>query len=142
MAERARQVSLWDRAILAQAVLDSFGKLDPRIQFKNPVMFIVEIGSVITTFAFAGELFRGTGSPLFTGQSSIWRWFTVLSSNFAEAMAEGRGKAQAAALRRAKSETMAVRLRGDARETVPGSSLRAGDIVLIEAGQMIPGDGE
>src|SRR5262245_18998456 len=117
MAERARQISLWDRAILTQAVLDSLGKLDPRIQFRNPVMFIVEIGSVITTVAFAGELIRGTGSPLFTGQISVWLWFTVLCANFAEAIAEGRCKAQAAALRRAKSETTAVRLRGDARET-------------------------
>ena len=142
MAERARRVSLWDRGILVQAARDSIRKLDPRIQFKNPVMFIVEIGSVITTIAFASELIRGTGTPLFTGQISIWLWFTVLFANFAESMAEGRGKAQAAALRRAKSETMAVRLRGDARETVPGSSLRAGDIVLVEAGQVIPGDGE
>ena len=142
MAERARRVSLWDRGILVQAARDSIRKLDPRIQFKNPVMFIVEIGSVITTIAFASELIRGTGTPLFTGQISIWLWFTVLFANFAESMAEGRGKAQAAALRRAKSETMAVRLHGDARETVPGSSLRAGDIVLVEAGQVIPGDGE
>ena len=142
MAQQARQVSLWDRGILGQAIQGSLLKLDPRIQIKNPVMFIVEIGSVITTIAFIGELTRGTGSPLFTGQISIWLWFTVLFANFAEAMAEGRGKAQAATLRRAKAETMAVRLRGDLRESVPGSALRVGDVVLVEAGQVIPGDGE
>jgi K+-transporting ATPase ATPase B chain len=142
MARHARQVSLWDRGILLQAIKGSLVKLDPRIQCRNPVMFIVEIGSVITTIAFIGELTRGTGSPLFTGQISVWLWFTVLFANFAEAMAEGRGKAQAATLRRAKAETMAVRLRGETRESVPGSGLRVGDIVLVEAGQMIPGDGE
>jgi K+-transporting ATPase ATPase B chain len=142
MAERARQISLWDRAILRQAVLDSLRKLDPRVQFKNPVMFIVEIGSAITTIAFVHELLTGTGNPLFTGQITLWLWFTVLFANFAEAMAEGRGKAQAATLRRTKAETTAVRLRSDARETVPASDLRAGDLVLVEAGSIIPGDGE
>jgi len=142
MTERARQVSLWDRAILRQAIVDSLWKLNPRIQFKNPVMFIVEIGSAITTIAFVNELVTGTGDPLFTGQITLWLWFTVLFANFAEAMAEGRGKAQAASLRRTKAETTAVRLRGDARETVPASALRAGDLVLVEAGSIIPGDGE
>src|SRR5262245_19339670 len=142
MTDRARKVSLWNRAILDQAIVDSFWKLDPRLQFKNPVMFIVEVGSVITTIAFVGELSRGAGSPLFTGQIALWLWFTVLFANFAEAMAEGRGKAQAAALRRAKAETMAVRLRGDVRESVPASILCAGDVVLVEAGQINPGDGE
>ena len=133
---------MWNRPILVQAIRDSFRKLDPRVQFGNPVMLIVEIGSVITTIAFVDELIRGHGSPLLTGQVTIWLWFTVLFANFAEAMAEGRGKAQAATLRRAKAETMAVRLSGEERESVPAGSLRAGDVVLVEAGQVIPGDGE
>ena len=143
MAERARRVSIWDPGIIGQAVADSFRKLDPRLQFKNPVMFIVEVGSLVTTAVWIQELAGGTGKPLFTGQVAFWLWFTVLFANFAEAMAEGRGKAQAATLRKAKTETAAVRLLpGGQRETVNASSLRAGDIVRVEAGQMIPGDGE
>jgi K+-transporting ATPase ATPase B chain len=143
MAERAGTISIWDPGIVQQAIADSFVKLDPRVQIKNPVMFIVEVGSVITTIIFILELASGTGLPLFTGQVAFWLWFTVLFANFAEAMAEGRGKAQAATLRRAKTETTAVRLgHGGARETVNASTLRAGDVVRVEAGQMIPGDGE
>ena len=142
MAERARTVSIWDPAIVTPAVAASFKKLDPRVQIKNPVMFIVEVGSLLTTIVWIQELAGGTGSPLFTGQVAFWLWFTVLFANFAEAMAEGRGKAQAASLRRAKTETTAVRLVGGKQETVNASSLRAGDIVRVEAGQMIPGDGE
>jgi len=143
MAERARSVSIWDPGLIGQAVADSFRKLDPRLQFKNPVMFIVEVGSLVTTIVWIQELGGGTGKPLFTGQVAFWLWFTVLFANFAEAMAEGRGKAQAATLRKAKTETTAVRLLpGSHRETVNASSLRAGDIVRVEAGQMIPGDGE
>ena len=113
------------------------------MQFKNPVMFIVEVGSLLTTIVWIQELAAGTGNPLFTGQVAFWLWFTVLFANFAEAMAEGRGKAQAATLRKAKTETTAVRvLPGGQRETVNASSLRAGDVVRVEAGQMIPGDGE
>ena len=143
MAERARTVSIWDRDIIGQAVAGSFRKLDPRLQFKNPVMFIVEVGSLVTTIVWIQELVGGTGTPLFTGQVAFWLWFTVLFANFAEAMAEGRGKAQAATLRKAKTETTAVRLLpGGQRETVGASSLRAADIVRVEAGQTIPGDGE
>jgi potassium-transporting ATPase ATP-binding subunit len=143
MAERARRISIWDSAIVSQAMGDSLRKLDPRIQFKNPVMFIVEVGSLVTTIVWIQELTGGTGNPLFTGQVAFWLWFTVVFANFAEAMAEGRGKAQAATLRQAKAETTAVRvLAGGQRETVNASSLRSGDIVRVEAGQMIPGDGE
>ena len=143
MTERARTVSIWDSGIVQQAIADSFRKLDPRIQIKNPVMFIVEIGSALTTMAWIQELAGGGGAPLFTGQVAFWLWFTVLFANFAEAMAEGRGKAQAATLRKAKTETAAVRLLGGGqRETVNANSLRAGDLVRVEAGQMIPGDGE
>jgi potassium-transporting ATPase ATP-binding subunit len=142
MAERARRISIWDPVIIWQAVADSFKKLDPRLQFKNPVMFIVEVGSLITTIVFVQELLSRTGRPLFTGQVAFWLWFTVLFANFAEAMAEGRGKAQAATLRKTKAETTAVRIRSGLKETVPASALRAGDIVRVEAGQFIPGDGE
>jgi K+-transporting ATPase ATPase B chain len=143
MAERARTISIWDRGIVGQAMTASFVKLDPRVQIKNPVMFIVEIGSVLTTVVWFQELLGGPGAPLFTGQVAFWLWFTVLFANFAEAMAEGRGKAQAATLRKAKTETTAVRLlAGGGRETVNASSLRSGDMVRVEAGQMIPGDGE
>src|SRR5262245_53535221 len=143
MTERTRRISIWDPAIVSQAVADSFRKLHPRIQVRNPVMFIVEIGSLLTTIVWIQELVGGAGQPLFTGQVAFWLWFTVLFANFAEAMAEGRGKAQAATLRKAKTETTAVRvLPGGQRHVVNASSLPAGAIVRVEAGQMIPGDGE
>jgi K+-transporting ATPase ATPase B chain len=142
MSERARRMSIWDPGIVRQAVIDSFKKLDPRVQVKNPVMFIVEVGSLITTVIWARELLGGSGHPLFTGQVAFWLWFTVLFANFAEAMAEGRGKAQAAALRKTRAETTALRIRNGSQETVPASALRVGDVVRVEAGQIIPGDGE
>ncbi|MGZ5444692.1 MAG: potassium-transporting ATPase subunit KdpB [Thermoanaerobaculia bacterium] len=154
---RAQRVSVWNRALLGRAVRDSFTKLDPRIQFRNPVMFIVELGSAITTGIFIQELFTRTGAPLFTGQVAFWLWFTVLFANFAEAMAEGRGKAQADALRRTKTETVARRLVPPVggwrlavggtptpvhrEEQVPASLLRKGDLVVVEANEIIPGDG-
>ncbi len=137
-----RQISMSDPAIIRRAVVDSFTKLDPRIQVRNPVMFIVETGSLITTVIWIRELLSASGTPLFTGQVAFWLWFTVVFANFAEAMAEGRGKAQAAALRRTKAETNAVRLRDGERDIVAANSLRAGDIVRVEAGELIPGDGE
>jgi K+-transporting ATPase ATPase B chain len=133
---------MWDPIIIRQAVVDSFRKLDPRIQARNPVMFIVEVGSLVTTVIWLQELLGRTGNPLFTGQVAFWLWFTVLFANFAEAMAEGRGKAQAATLRKTRAETMALRLREGNEETVPASALRIGDVVRVEAGQVIPGDGE
>jgi K+-transporting ATPase ATPase B chain len=143
MAERARQISIWDTGIVAQAMQDACVKLDPRIQIKNPVMFIVEAGSVLTTIVWIQEIAGGAGNPIFTGQVAFWLWFTVLFANFAEAMAEGRGKAQAATLRKGKTETTAIRVLEDGRtETINAASLRSGDIVRVEAGQMIPGDGE
>jgi K+-transporting ATPase ATPase B chain len=143
MAERARKLSIWDPSIVRQATLDSIRKLDPRVQIKNPVMFIVEVGSLLTTFVFVRELLAGTGSPLFTGQVAFWLWFTVLFANFAEAMAEGRGKAQADTLRKTRTETVANRLTPDGRtDKVPASSLRKGDVVMVHAGEFIPGDGE
>jgi K+-transporting ATPase ATPase B chain len=142
MAENARRISIWDPAIIRPAIVDSFKKLDPRVQFRNPVMFIVEAGSLLTTIVFIQELVSGRGHPLFTGQVAFWLWFTVVFANFAEAMAEGRGKAQAATLRKTKAETNAVRIKGGLKETVPANTLRAGDIVRVEAGEFIPGDGE
>src|SRR5512134_489076 len=143
MAERARRISIWDPGMTRKAVLDSFTKLDPRVQFKNPVMFIVEAGSLLTTIVFVQEVAAGTGQPLFTGQVTFWLWFTVLFANFAEAMAEGRGKAQADTLRRSRTETVANRMAADGSvERVPAASLRRGDIVMVSAGQFIPADGE
>ena len=107
MAERTRAISIWDRSIVRQAVRDSFRKLDPRTQIKNPVMFVVEVGSVLTTLVFLQELIGRSGHPLFTGQVAFWLWFTVVFANFAEAMAEGRGKAQADTLRKTRTETTA-----------------------------------
>jgi K+-transporting ATPase ATPase B chain len=143
MTAHARKISPWDPEIFRGAVGDSLIKLDPRVQIKNPVMFIVEIGSLLSTFVFLNQVVTGTGNPLFTGQVSFWLWFTVLFANFAEAMAEGRGKAQAATLRRTKAETLATRLLEDgSTEDVPATSLRKDDVVLVSAGQVIPGDGE
>jgi potassium-transporting ATPase ATP-binding subunit len=135
--------SLWNRALVMRAVADSFTKLDPRIQFRNPVMFLVELGSALTTAIFLQELFTRTGTPLFTGQVAFWLWFTVLFANFAEATAEGRGKAQAAALRKTKTETVARKLVGPERreEQVSASTLHKGDLVVVEANGIIPGDG-
>ncbi|MGH7725032.1 MAG: potassium-transporting ATPase subunit KdpB [Candidatus Eiseniibacteriota bacterium] len=143
MTERARKISMWDGGILGRAVLDSILKLDPRIQIKNPVMFTVEIGSVVTTIVFLQEWLGGTGNPLFTGQVAFWLWFTVVFANFAEAMAEGRGKAQAGTLRKTLTHTMANRIaNGDRTESVPASSLRKDDIVIVRAGELIPSDGD
>src|SRR5262245_28015886 len=110
MAERARRISIWDPGIVRRATWDAFAKLDPRIQIKNPVMFVVEAGSFLTTVVWVQELVGDTGRPLFTGQVAFWLWFTVVFANFAEAMAEGRGKAQAATLRQAKAGTVAIRV--------------------------------
>jgi K+-transporting ATPase ATPase B chain len=132
---------MWDREIMLPAIVDSFKKLDPRWQARNPVMFVVEVGSVITTIAFVAGLFQQGSNELFVGQIAIWLWFTVLFANFAEAVAEGRGKAQAASLRRTRSELIARRLADGGEERVPAPQLRKGDRVVCEAGDMIPGDG-
>jgi K+-transporting ATPase ATPase B chain len=137
--------SIFTREIVLASIRDSFLKLDPRTLFRNPVIFIVEIGSVITTAIFVRDLFSpGDGEPLwFTGVVSLWLWLTVLFANFAEAIAEGRGKAQANALRATRTTTTAFR-RSDTGglEEVPAPELRRGDIVVVEAGQIIPADGE
>jgi len=143
MSERARTISLWDAGIVRQAIRDSFRKLDPRIQIKNPVMFIVEVGSLLTTIIFIRELVGGSGTPMFTGQVAFWLWFTVLFANFAEAMAEGRGKAQADTLRKTRTETVAHRITSGAHtEQILAASLRKDDVVMVKAGEFIPADGE
>ncbi|MBV8858729.1 MAG: potassium-transporting ATPase subunit KdpB [Acidobacteria bacterium] len=146
MAERSKMISVWDAKIIRRATGDSFRKLDPRTMMRNPVMFVVEAGSVLATL----QLVRGFVSPvhgmtdsLFELQITLWLWFTVLFANFAEAMAEGRGKAQADNLRRARTETTAKRLLpGDRVEVVGAPELRKDDLVLVEAGDFIPSDGE
>src|SRR6202165_2914560 len=140
---RRRHSSLLDREILLPAIVESFKKLDPRWQARNPVMFVVEVGSVITTIVFVAGLFQGASgsTELFVGQVTIWLWFTVLFANFAEAVAEGRAKAQAAALRRTRAELIARRLVDGREDRVPAPQLRRGDRVVAEAGDLIPGDG-
>ena len=138
-----RKKSLADSAILSRAVVDSFRKLDPRTMVKNPVMFVVEVGAVLTTIQLAWNALHHAGQFGFGLQITLWLWFTVLFANFAEAMAEGRGKAQADTLRKSRAETQAHRLRSDGSiEMVVSSKLRSGDIVVIAASEFIPGDGE
>ena len=130
---------MWDIRILGGAATDSLRKLHPRHMMKNPVMFVVEIGSVLTTIL----LLRTTTNFGFNLQITLWLWFTVLFANFAEAMAEGRGKAQAEALRKTRSETLAKRLLSSGEtETISGAKLRSGDLVVVAAGELVPGDGE
>src|SRR5215472_10579962 len=132
--------SVWDLSLVRSAAWSSLLKLNPKNMMGNPVMFVVEIGSVITTVLLIlhpHEFFR------FNVQITLWLWFTVLFANFAEAMAEGRGKAQADTLRKARSETTAKRLVGNGKiEEVASAKLRAGDLVSVSAGELIPGDGE
>ncbi|MGB9434023.1 MAG: potassium-transporting ATPase subunit KdpB, partial [Candidatus Acidiferrum sp.] len=140
---QAKSASMADRKILKTAIIDSFWKLDPRILWKNPVMFVVEVGAVITLVVLVSNVARHVGGYWFGLQITLWLWFTVLFANFAEAMAEGRGKAQADTLRKARAETAARKLREDGKtEVVASSKLRAGDVVLVAAGEFVPGDGE
>ena len=137
---KVQRAKLFDRAIVRPAIGDSFRKLDPRLQAKNPVMFVVLVGAAIVSVLLLRDVARGT-EVLFNLQIALWLWFTLLFANFAEAMAEGRGKAQAAALRRGRTETTARRLTRKGEESVPATSLRKGDRVVVEAAQIIPGDG-
>jgi K+-transporting ATPase ATPase B chain len=130
--------SLFDKSIIVPAIADSFRKLDPRLMIKNPVMFVTLIGAILTTVA----IFTSPGERGFVLQLAVWLWFTVLFANFAEAVAEGRGKAQADSLRKARKDTLARRLKSGKEEQVPASALEKGDHVVCETGDIIPADGE
>jgi K+-transporting ATPase ATPase B chain len=137
-----RQRSLFDRAIIGPAIIASFQKLDPRIQVRNTVMFVCEVGAFVTLIYAIHDALAGTGQLGFDIAISLWLWFTVVFANFAEAVAEGRGKAQADYLRRTKTDTMAKRLVGDQVQEVNATELRKGDRVRVVAGELIPADGE
>ncbi len=146
-----RSSSIFDPTLIRQAIGPAFAKLDPRVQLKNPVMFVVEVGSIITTIVFISGFFSAASQKdqFFVGFTSLWLWFTVVFANFAEALAEGRGKAQADSLRRTRTETLAkviTRNRAGTPEVetreFPAAQLKKGDLVLVVAGQIIPGDGE
>ncbi|MGC0772166.1 MAG: potassium-transporting ATPase subunit KdpB [Candidatus Acidiferrum sp.] len=142
-ASQTKSKSLTDTKILKTAIVDSFRKLNPRTMVKNPVMFVVEVGALLTLIQLVRDTLHRSGEFSFGLQITLWLWFTVLFANFADAMAEGRGKAQAETLRKASAETEARRMRPDGSvEVVPSSKLRTGDQVLVAAGEFIPGDGE
>jgi potassium-transporting ATPase ATP-binding subunit len=142
LERRPKGRSLFDRAIVSRAVWDSFLKLEPRWQARNPVMFVVEVGALATSIFFVRDILRHTGSAGFDFAIAVWLWFTVLFANFAEAVAEGRGKAQADFLRRTKSDTMARLLKDGVEEKVPSTSLRKGDRFVVEANEIIAADGD
>ncbi len=138
---QAKSASIMDSRILIPAVGAAFTKLNPRALAKNPVMFVVATVSALTTVLFLRDLVSGNGNLAFSFQINLWLWFTVLFANFAEAVAEGRGKAQADSLRKARTETQAKLLtanNGTGYRMVPGTSLKVGDLVLVEAGDIIP----
>jgi K+-transporting ATPase ATPase B chain len=143
--KRRATSSMLDPAILIPAIGPAFAKLDPRLLIKNPVMFVVEIVAALTTVILLREVVTGGDHLGFTFQIAVWLWLTVVFANFAEAVAEGRGKAQAATLRRARTEMMAKRIAGvnaASYDTIPAAQLKAGDVVLVEMGDLIPSDGE
>jgi K+-transporting ATPase ATPase B chain len=143
--KRPKKVNVWTREIVTRALADSLKKLDPRTLYHSPVILIVEIGAVVTSVLFIRDAAQGDSwsTVKFELQIALWLWFTVLFANFAEAIAEGRGKAQADTLRRTRTETMALRRKADgSTETVWGSALRRGDVVIVDSGEVIPGDGD
>lgn len=152
MTTQLKKQSTHRREMYQRAVVESFIKLDPRLMVKNPVMFVVEVGSLLTTVlwiqALAGQ---GEAPTWFIGAIAIWLWFTVLFANFSEAVAEGRGKAQAESLRKARQDTPAKKVRSNVKtferenvetETVSSTSLRKDDLYLVEVGDILPADGE
>ena len=130
--------SLFDRNIVGPAIGGSFRKLDPRLMIKNPVMFVTLVGAALTTVG----IFTASADRGFIAQLAVWLWFIVLFANFAEAVAEGRGKAQADSLRKARKDTMARRLKNGHEEKIPAPELLKGDLVVCESGDTIPADGE
>ena len=144
---KTKETTIFEPELLRQALLDSFKKLNPLSLWRNPVMFLVELGSIITTASFFAGLFFKSGEPSwFTGAVSLWLWLTVIFSTFAESLAEGRGKARAESLRKTRTEVMAKRLNDpgskEKYEPVSSANLHKGDYVLVDAGEIIPGDGE
>ncbi|MGE3472671.1 MAG: potassium-transporting ATPase subunit B, partial [Vicinamibacterales bacterium] len=139
---RTRTLSIWAPALVRAGLADAFRKLDPRVVIRNPVMFVVETGAALTTVLLVRDVVAG--APFgFQLQIVLWLWATVFFANLAEAMAEGRGKAQADTLRKTRTETFAARLTADGRvESVAAGSLRRGDVVRVQAGEFIPADGE
>ena len=145
MSTKVKALSLFDGAILSRAARDAVSKLDPRQLARNPVIFVTEVVSLVVTILFLRDLVTRSDVAFFTGQIAAWLWFTVLFANFAEAVAEGRGKAQADTLRRMRSDTMAKRLvdpNGRQYQSVNSLDLKIGDVVLVEAGDLVPSDGE
>ncbi|KKB13232.1 potassium-transporting ATPase subunit B [Devosia geojensis] len=148
MSSKAATPSVFDPAILGPALRDALVKLDPRQLMRNPVIFVTEIVALLVTALWAQEMLTGIGAPAFSGQIAAWLWFTVLFANFAEAVAEGRGKAQAESLKRGRTDLFAKKLLFPERdgerasEVIPATALKVGDVVLVEAGDIIPGDGE
>src|SRR5436305_7119476 len=144
MSDRAQARPLFDPHIVRRAIKDAFIKLDPRQMARNPVMFVVEVGSVLTTLLFVRDARTATASEnVFAGLVAVFLWFTVLFANFAEAVAEGRGKAQADTLRKTRSETSARKRTTDGTiETISSSLLDLNDVVVVTAGEIIPSDGE
>ncbi|MHB1665653.1 MAG: HAD-IC family P-type ATPase, partial [bacterium] len=144
MSNKAYYVSAFNKKILKTAIIESFKKLNPKVMIKNPVMFVVEIGSVITTAILFKNLFlHDFKYMLFIIQITLWLWFTVIFANFAESISEGRGKAQAESLRKGKTEVIARLLKADGKEEkIKASMLRKGDVVICETNDTIPGDGE
>src|SRR6266498_3401627 len=145
MIKQTKNIAVWNWQIVKRAIVDSFVKLNPRKMMGNPVMFVVEVGSVLTTIQLIRGIIRpvpGVTALTFELQITLWLWFTVLFANFAEAMAEGRGKAQADNLRKSRTETIAKRLLNGKFEVVSATALRKDDVVLVVAGEFIPGDGE
>ncbi|MBS1811651.1 MAG: potassium-transporting ATPase subunit KdpB [Acidobacteria bacterium] len=143
MSKAEKKLAIWNAQIVTRALVDSFKKLNPITMMKNPVMLVVEVGSVMTTILLIRDMATGAAGIGFALQITLWLWFTVLFANFAEAMAEGRGKAQADNLRKAKTETIARRLLPNGTtEEVPAPKLRRDDVVVVSAGEFIPGDGE
>src|SRR5215469_10042278 len=143
MSDR-KEPTLWDSDIVRVALVDSLKKLDPRVQARNPVMFVVEVTALAVTIILCHDLAIGNYQyGGFEFQIALWLWFTVLFANFAEAMAEGRGKAQADNLRKTRTETQAKLVGGNGKiQMVAATGLKRGDVVLVEAGDVIPGDGE
>src|ERR1700745_3414366 len=142
--KRMPVATMLDPKILQPAIAASFAKLDPRAMMKNPVMFVVEIVAALTTVIFVRDLVTGGANLGFTFQIILWLWFTVLFANFAEAVAEGRGKGRAESRKKTRTESQAKLLSGSDKtfRMVPGTSLKVGDVVLVEAGDNIPSDGE